>query len=150
MALTAVHEPSKLRREKVLNSSDRVERQVKSVGTHCQGSFGQQLVPHHCDPTYLAEDIWCRQQFIQVFYFLVRNTWLYHSWSPVNRASLAHIIRHIQTFSWRHREKAEKSVKLTVFTITIGPSFLSTAHLQRSSKDADLCAFQFNFRRRRG
>ena len=46
--------------------------------------------------------------------------------------------------------KAEKSVKLTVFIITIRPSFLSTAHLQRSSKDAELCAFQFNFRRRRG
>ena len=53
--------------EIVLNSSDRVERQVKSFGTYCQASFGQQLVPHHCDPTYLAEDIWCRQQFIQVF-----------------------------------------------------------------------------------
>ena len=57
VALTAVYEPSKLRREKVLNSSDRVERQVKSFGTYCQAIFGQQLVPHHCDPTYLAEDI---------------------------------------------------------------------------------------------
>ena len=150
VALTAVYEPSKLRREKILNSSDRVERQVQSFGTYCQASFGQQLVPHHCDPTYLAEDIWCRQQFIQVFNFLVRNTWLYHGWSPVNRASLAHIIRHIRTFSWRHPEKAEKSVKQTVFINKIGPPFLSTAHFQRRSKDADLCAFQFNFRRRRG
>ena len=49
LALTAVYETSKLRREKVLNLSDRVERQVKS--------FGQQLVPHHYDQTYLAEDI---------------------------------------------------------------------------------------------
>ena len=57
VALTAVYEPSKLRREKVLNSSDRIERQVKSFGTHCKANFGQQLVPHHCDPTYLAEDI---------------------------------------------------------------------------------------------
>ena len=72
-------------------------------------------VPHHCDPTYLAEDIWCRQQFIQVFNFLVRNTWLYHGWSPVNRASLAHIIRHIRTFSWRHPEKSGKVGKANGF-----------------------------------
>ena len=43
VALTAVYEPSKLRSEKVLNSSDRVERQVKSFGTYFQASFGQQL-----------------------------------------------------------------------------------------------------------
>ena len=47
-------------------------------------------------------------------------------------------------------KKAEKSVQQTVFVIIIGPRLHSTIHLQRSSEDADLCAFHFYCRRGRG
>ena len=117
VALTAVYEPSKLRREKVLNSSDRVERQVKS---------------------YLF--IYSGLQFSCKKYVTV-------SWSESSQPGQPCISGLSADVT---EKKAEKSVNQTVFMNIIGPSFLSTAHLQRSSKDADLCAFHFNFRRRRG
>ena len=115
LALTAVYETSKLRREKVLNLSDRVERQVKS--------FGQQLVPHHCDQTYLAEDIWCRQQFNQVFNQLIKNTWLCIIVGVPSTGPLLLMYSGMSRPSADvNKKNAEKSIWQTVFILITGHS----------------------------
>ena len=95
---------------KLLNSSDRVERQVKSSRYPLQSEFRSSAGSPSLRPNifirghFRSPTIYSGLQFSCKKYVTV-----YHSWSPVNRASLVHVIRHVQTFSWRHWQKSEKN-----------------------------------------